>query len=367
MLINKKRGLISLFIVALFIINLDLVKAFYNITYNCPNNVCIKGQYTEWLVTFSNKGNRRIEYTSIEIIDTINNSIITALDIPYSPLNSDRGNIIIVEPNKEVTIKLNATLPSPNKGNSLIFYPCFTTTVPSDDLTYRSKDIYELRHCYKINQSIPVVECISNNHCSYDNYCKDKKCVKLVCNKCQYIFNHICVNYECCDSSDCEKYNEACINNRCKKLNCKNNEFPRNHTCVALNCSDDQYIENRACWNLDCKEDEFAFNHTCKKLNCSFNEYIKDHRCELLECKENEYIQNHRCNLLECNFNETIFNHTCVGLECYFFQIMIDHRCINDKQLILGLLAEFVSLSLIIIFLVLLFLRYRARHKRGYK
>lgn len=342
-----------LIVITLFISILNILSVnayFYNIAYTCKDNICVEGDTAIWHVTISNEGKSKVEYTAIEFFDAKNNSQFGYLKIPFEPLSEERGNLIVVGINEKVAINLTGKLPKPNYGQSLVYYPCFTTAI-TDSYIISRYNVHESRHCYNKNESMLIFQCASNNHCSENEYCTFNKCVKLNCKNCQYIKEHKCTDYECCSSEQC-KFNEMCMNNTCKKLDCNFNEYIANHTCQSFNCTNDETIVHETCIKLNCGYDEFALNHTCKKLNCSFNEVISNHTCELLECKENEYAKNHTCNPLKCSYNETILNHGCKALNCYFFQETVNHSCINNVSVFFKSIMEFIVIIVIIIFVI---------------
>jgi hypothetical protein len=369
-MIHNKITIKTLYIVFLitvfFILNVEWVNAnlyynIYNITYKCKDNICIEGQRAEWLVTIYNQGSKVVEYTTIELLDAINDSVIAKLRLPFYPQSSDRGNLIVVKQNEKVIVNLSGKLSGANYQQNLFYYPCFTTTV-TDGYIIARYGKYESRHCYKENLTMPVIQCISDENCNNNEFCSSNACINLNCNSCQYIKNHACFDYECCSSEQCN-FNEVCKNNACEKLNCKFDEYIENRTCKALNCNFDEYVVNQTCKKLDCSYDEFVFNNTCKKLDCKENEFIEEHKCKSLNCKENEYAEDHVCKELKCLYNETVFNHTCAPLNCYFFQDIKNHACVNNKSVIFKLILELAIIMAIIVFLILDIRKYEIRHK----
>lgn len=358
----KKKWMLLLAV--LFLINSALVSSyFYEISHNCSEDVCIEGQNAEWYVTIFNRGTLTLEYSKIELLNSLNNSQIAVYDSGFQPLSIERGDTILVSPMQKATVRLNGTLPKANFGKMLIYYPCFTTVTPNDDWTHRQKNIYEIINCYDSNESMPLLQCISDSDCRSDESCINNKCSKLKCNDCQYISNHSCKSFSCCISDHC-KNNEFCANNTCFKLDCKEEEYLFNHSCMNLSCSQTQAIINHACNEVNCSFDEFMINHKCQKLNCSYNEHIVDNACALLQCAEEEKPGNHTCIALKCSFNETISNHECSSLDCYFFQRIENHKCISDKPLIYRLIAELTAVILIILFIVLDVKKYLFAHKK---
>ena len=359
---NKLRRFCLVFLIIVFTtINLELVKAyFYNISYTCKDNACIEGDKALWYVTISNKGVSEVEYIAIELLNVMNNTAFTSLNIPFYPVSDNRGNLIVVKSNEQVTVNLTGRLPKANYGDLLIYYPCFATTI-TDSYIIARENRYESRQCYKQNESMQILQCVSNNNCNINEFCSFNKCLKLKCKNCQFIKEHACVDYECCGSEQC-KFDELCKNNTCQKLNCEFNEYILNNTCNILNCAFDEFIFNKTCNKLNCSYDESVFNSTCKKLNCSGNEFIQNRTCKLLECKKNEYAKNHVCNPLECLYNESIVNHACKPLNCYFFQDNANHSCINNKSTIFKSLMEIIVIFFIILFFILDFRKYEKKH-----
>ena len=63
----------------------------------------------------------------------------------------------------------------------------------------------------------PVIhECENNTGCSTDQICENFKCINITCSYCEYIENHECIKYECCEDKDCED-NYSCKNHQCIK------------------------------------------------------------------------------------------------------------------------------------------------------
>ena len=358
--ITKKLRILFL-ILLLIIMNLQFADAyFYNITYECKDDICIEGQKANWFVTIYNQGRRVVEYTTVELVDYVDGSNIVELKIPFYPLNSDRGDLIAIEQNEKVAINLTGTIPKANYQNNLVYYPCFTRTI-TDSYPIGRYGEYESRHCYEENLTMPVVQCISDENCNNNKICSFNACLKLNCGECQYIKNHACFDYECWPSEQCTS-NEICKNNACETLNCRLNEYTENRTCKALNCNFDEYIANRTCKKLNCSYDEFVFNRTCKKLDCAENEFIEEHECR--SCKDEEYAINYTCVPLSCSYNETVFNHTCNPLNCNFLQKAENHACVNNNSAIFKSILEVIAIIAIIVFLILDVRKYEIKHKK---
>ena len=359
---NKKIIWTVFLVISFAVINLKFADAhLYSIAYKCMDNICVEGRTAEWNVTIHNHGNKEVEYTAIELLDEINDSVIAGLKVPFSPLSSKRGNVIVVNKKEGVTVNFTGKLPKANYWQSLVYYPCFTTTI-TDSYIVGKYGKYESRECYKENLSMPIVQCILDNNCGNSEYCRFNVCLKLNCGECQYIENHTCLKHECCNSEQCG-FNEICKNNLCGKLNCSNEEYIENRTCKALNCGFDEAIFNKTCKKLNCSYEESAFNHTCMKLECKENEFIEEHKCKLLNCNGMEHAENHTCKELNCLDNEIIFNHKCTPSDCYFFQEVKKHACADNKSFIFKSIFEAAAVAIIIIFLALDVRKYKAKQK----
>ncbi|MCK5282024.1 MAG: hypothetical protein KAK00_01315 [Nanoarchaeota archaeon] len=352
-------AIILLILLSFLLLNIVTVKAdFYELIYKCENNQCVEGDIAEWNIKINNEGDSKIEVKTIEIRDSINNSIIAIFDTDYYPLMDYRGDLFVIQAKQERTKTIRAEIPKANNGTSLIYHLCFTNAVNEP---YLSRDeIYTVEHCYSDrNEIMPILKCASNSSCNNDEYCLDNECVKLECGYCQYISFHRCANFECCDSNKCEE-DEACKKRRCIKLDCMENEYLSEHICIPLNCSSNEFIFNHSCVGINCGEDEFILNRSCVRLNCSEDEFILNRSCVRLNCSEDEFILNRSCVRLNCMFNETAISHKCQALKCYFFQKIANNRCINNKPLIFKLSIEFIIVSTIIAILIIDIKRYKS-------
>ena len=344
--INIKKDSCILIIAVLILLNVMPTKALdYSITYSCEKNQCIEGKFAEWNISINNNGPNKIEIVSIELRDSINNSLIALFNTTYRPLSDKRGNLFVIPQNQQKIKMISAELPGANNYTNLVYYACFTNTINEPE--YTKKKVYSLRFCYdEKNEVMPVLECVLNSSCPYNKYCRSNKCIDFKCKDCQYKSNHKCVNYECCGNDSC-KIDELCTNNNCAKLNCGEDEYSFNHSCRPFNCAYNEFLINNSCKTLNCSEDEFVFNRSCVKLNCS----------------EDEFVFNRSCVNLKCMFNETAVNHSCKPLNCYFFQKKVNHQCANDKQLIFKLSIELVVILVIIALLIMDVRRYESKVK----
>jgi len=179
--------------------------------------------------------------------------------------------------------------------------------------------------------------CESNNECELNEYCdKYNNCDLLVCNDCQYIQNHSCLDYECCDDTDCGSA-QVCRNNSCERLVCGECQYAVNHLCKNYECCNDsdcessQVCEQNICKELVCDTGTVAFNHTCFKYecltseDCKFYEVCANYLCVRLRCDEDacEHVVNHECVPYECCWDsqcgpyQVCYHHECKDYECY--------------------------------------------------
>lgn len=68
--------------------------------------------------------------------------------------------------------------------------------------------------------------------CLGEQTCVDGKCVEPTCNECQYLDNHVCTDYACCDNKDCNddnpKTEDICLNPKTKEGSCSNTRMITN-------------------------------------------------------------------------------------------------------------------------------------------
>ena len=335
---------------------------FYNITYDCKDGICVEGKFAKWHVVIANNGKQDVEYIAIELISYNNQTPFASMSLPFYPLNSDRGNPILVRPGGRITLNITGILPKANLFHTLVYNPCFTTTI-TDSYIIARDNLYESRFCYSQNETMPLVGCASDIHCEKDEFCRFSKCNKLNCNSCQHLENHACVNYQCCTSDQCV-FDELCKDNSCQKLNCSFSQYFLNHTCNFLNCSAGESYSDRKCSMLNCSFDEQPSNHSCKKLNCGNFEFINENKCKPLKCKESEHPKNHTCYPLKCLSGEGFLNHSCKPLNCHFFQDIVNHSCKNNWSRIIKLSLESVAVMAIASFLIIDFKKYRSKHRQ---
>ncbi len=68
--------------------------------------------------------------------------------------------------------------------------------------------------------------CCEDAGCLGDQTCEDTGCVDPTCGTCEYLNNHICFSYTCCDDLDCDDFNnetiDSCINPSTISSECNN-------------------------------------------------------------------------------------------------------------------------------------------------
>ena len=355
----KKKRVFT--ILVFFVLAATFVNAYYyRIEASCQDNICVQNKMANFSILVSNDGIAPVEFIGFELYETLNNTLITSLRKNFDPFSDKRGDTIVIYAGYKAKINLTGKLPKASYDDTLIYYPCFTTAL-NDPYTNARDNNYELKKCFNSNESLMVVECVNNNDCAKEAFCKSFKCKPLKCAECQYISNHTCRNYKCCNNDQCAS-NSMCLNNTCMKLDCTSSQYYFDHACQDLNCSGEEYIFERNCRKLNCNSNEAFINHTCMRLNCSTDEDVDNHTCSKIECSFNEFAENHTCNPLRCEYNETISSHACKPLDCYFFQYISSNSCITDRKLIKKLLIEAAVVVAIVLFLAIDFRKYFRSH-----
>ncbi|MBW2981045.1 hypothetical protein KY360_06535 [Candidatus Woesearchaeota archaeon] len=120
----------------------------------------------------------------------------------------------------------------------------------------------------KIERGETMETCCDDTSCLGEQLCEEHSCIEPTCDECQFLDDHVCVDYECCDSKDCAD------DKRCT-----------DHKCESIVCEECQYIENRICLSYEC----------CKNEDCSDEERCMDNHCVPLECGECEYLFHYAC------------------------------------------------------------------------
>ncbi len=351
---KQGAGIARFLAAAIFFAALFSIAAFhadsldYSIHAFCPLGTCVVGENATWQVSISNKGMGLIDVTKFELIDYYSTETFAYFNYTGKPpaVYSDTQGDIKINPGADVSFNISGIIPAPSEYRKLVFFPCFNLAVSKDDSVYKAQNIYDIRYCSKVNETLDVVGCIDNSTCSQDESCIGNNCLKLQCSGCSHPVGHVCTDYQCCSSSQCG-FDEYCNGHACSSLKCDQTQGYSNHSCTALSCSGSQYFQNHTCEDLQCEYGEAGIGHKCQKLDCNYNEYLTAHSCESLNCSQYQGYSNHSCFNLTCSSGEAYQNHTCQRLDCFFFQDASNHKCVTKEGLILKSSVELVLLVLL--------------------
>ena len=340
-----------------------------NLTYSCTNGHCITGDPFNLTVGFYKKaGKDDMELTSFYLNDNVTGATFVHYNETFQ-----------VHPKRPFEIEIGSIVPLPNRGRYFLFYPCVDIRVKRIDwelITANSNEARDLMtqdnarikqrvyiYCYDNKTfSVPITNCFENTDCPEDQFCDSDFCAQRVCRPCQYLFNHTCHWYECCQTTECAR-DEVCTNHTCTKLTCGLTAIIGLHECKELNCTDDEDIINSTCQKLNCSEDEYPLNHECVQLACRENEYIDDRACKLLTCALDEVARNHTCQQISCADDATATNHKCVQLNCAFYQGAFNHSCATDTMVTVYVSSETVAIALILFVSLMIVYRYEVKRR----
>lgn len=338
---------------------------FFRVGHECEQDVCIEGQKMVWMMNITNDGHQITEYTGVEFLSRDNDTYLGGAEYTFFPQSEERGTRIVVRPGQTKTTAVEGVVPAANSKDGTYFYPCLTVVINSQYQVAKG-GVYTNRFCYDdVEFLVPTFQCVSHSHCSHDYYCSSRgTCQQLNCGECEYISNHKCEAYDCCQDDHCA-FDAKCENNVCNQLGCTLEQYIFNRTCINLACGPDEVIMNRSCKKLDCEDDEYGVNHTCQPLVCEEYEFIKEHDCKPLKCLETEHAVNHTCQPLRCMQAERIINNKCIPLDCRFFQNPLNHRCVNDMSLIIKFIIELLIVIGILAFVYLDIRAYRHKDEEG--
>ncbi|MBS3109041.1 hypothetical protein J4227_00740 [Candidatus Woesearchaeota archaeon] len=278
---------LSFFLLA---IGMQPTSALYETRLQCPGSVCIEnGEVDISLLLYHT--NLSVWYTKVDYVDIIYNTTIASA----KDLN------LIVTPISNASLSLQGKLPPAPSGFALQIVPCFTFYL----LDAEEKAIgNETWTCGKYPYSLQIfkeslVECFNTSGCRENEICTKGKCEMLSCGLCEYVDNHGCLPYGCCDSRECE-LDSICADHECQKLECASSQRIFNRTCIDLNCQYDEVAMNHECMPLECAEDENPTEHACVKITCGPNEYAENGQCYQVQCAPNQEMTSDGCALLEC-------------------------------------------------------------------
>jgi len=153
--------------------------------------------------------------------------------------------------------------------------------------------------------------------------------INITCGPCQYFYNGVCINYECCNSTQCMD-NEYCApDHTCVALRCGWHQIAEDHRCVNYecladaDCLDNQKCENRTCVDVVCEEGLYAIDHGCYEKRCLNND----------DCPTDERCHNGACKPIDCGYCAFPVNHTCIqywccsDIDCGTFGKCENHTC----------------------------------------
>lgn len=185
----------------------------YNIEYKCSGNICIEGDTATFVVTLATES----LYISGMDIDNITYTQVSIKDKQYDTVIARKSVYETLGPYDVKEITLTGTIPPPTKGHDLYFVPCFETlyryhyySTVSYEYIYKTE---KMNTCGQDTLTMKVyplseIECRTTGNCKEDESCVDFKCKKLLC-------------------EDNQEYN----NHQCQELNCQVFQNARNHTC----------------------------------------------------------------------------------------------------------------------------------------
>ncbi len=342
-------------------------KEIYSIRYRCFDDLCIRGQAVEFSINLSNYGQNPLEVIEVWISDAIDPGIIVAKgnksSVSYKyPTDPEitRNNFVSIDYGKTRTFNILGTLPGANDGNYLQFRLNVRSRVPIDVWEDSNKDAEpSVVHYYNTVYKMVVRDCKKNDHCDAAEECIKNDCVELKCAECQYIQNHTCNDYGCCDNAQCS-LDELCYDHKCSPLECNSTSFEVNHTCSEHPCKNNSLLIDFMCIDEECPPEYDTIDFTCVRLNCSINESVLEHECVALQCSEDEHALNHTCVSLECKTDQRAEGHRCVDMRCGLFRKAIYHNCAIDTLALIE-----AALFFIIVFLVFLdYHKYESKYRK---
>jgi len=160
-----------------------------------------------------------------------------------------------------------------------------------------------------VEEGETIETCCEDAGCSGDASCQAAGCLDPFCGTCQYLQDHVCLDYECCADSDCTDTQE-CTANSCVGIVCGTCEYISNNTCVAWEC----------CQNTDCSTGEECANNVCVS-SCGTCQYRSNGACLDFEC----------CTDDACSGDESCDQNNCVPVVCDTGELVINHSCIDAE------------------------------------
>jgi hypothetical protein len=149
----------------------------------------------------------------------------------------------------------------------------------------------------------PAVEldCTADSDCLSDEICSDNACEELECNSCEYIDNHDCKEYLCCDDDDCDDGDSDTVDS-CQQTEdgdsyCLSSEYEDEEECTrdsdcdnGYECESNECVEEPECTSdSDCDTGYECNNDECEEivddLECTINsDCDQGYECSSEEC-----------------------------------------------------------------------------------
>ncbi|MBW2990998.1 hypothetical protein KY348_04815 [Candidatus Woesearchaeota archaeon] len=122
--------------------------------------------------------------------------------------------------------------------------------------------------------------CCLDAGCVGEQTCENNTCTEPVCGECQFLDEHMCMDYDCCSHDVCQD-DEVCSDHECVKLTCLECEHPENHICVGYTC----------CSDSDCNDNNPSTIDTCvnpKTVSSSCSNVLADECTSNSDCDDND-------------------------------------------------------------------------------
>lgn len=292
----------------------------FSLSYDCAGKMCAQGKPINWSLTVKNQGDDELWLWGVQLFDNQRKTIVSTYRQSYS---------FYISVNDNKTFYLNSTLPKPVVNGQMNVSPCIISKPETSAYSVVGSEIV---HCFTENYLLPINDCWIDEDCALDKACADASCTPLACEYCQFADNHVCIDYQCCQNTECAP-DQSCKEHQCQDILCDENQDIFNHTCSNNICLENEAIVDYSCVALRCKDDEVPLNHQCAKLVCQEWEEPKNQRCEELKCLDSDIYQDHKCVTAKCEKNEGVINHACVALQCPWYQAIENHQCVIHRSM----------------------------------
>ncbi|MBS3131286.1 hypothetical protein J4212_02530 [Candidatus Woesearchaeota archaeon] len=196
------KKIFFLIFIILIIITTQNVLAAYNVEYHCQNDICIEGDTVEFGVTLTSDSFYRDDIT----IDSLEYTQVSIKDKQYDIVIARKDESIKFSSYDTKKTTLSGIIPPPTKGHDLYFVPCFSITMIYHFYGSYTYDRYDKTEsstiCGQDTLTMKVyplseIECRNTGNCKEDEHCLDFKCKKIICEDNQGYENHECKNLKC--------------------------------------------------------------------------------------------------------------------------------------------------------------------------